>query len=825
MGDSELQGASYAVSWRVVAQNKMVADVLLLTGGVLAYQTLTYVVPDTLIESVRAGVGVLVPLQNRLALGLALGVHMSDAPTPHDLKPIAGVLSQPLLSDALLSLMRLMERTLFCSPAEAAQAVLPAGVRYRLRTVIELLEPLPALRSAAQRMTAAAIRKHGGRVSLNRLKRELAAGVWQPGLRGLREKGCIRATYALEPPPTRERPETLVELSAAPEALEAFFELQASRAPAQAALLMHLLEHPEGVFPRRALLQATGASLGSLRGLESRGLVRVVQAHAPPAPAAALPSPVLTPAQAHAVNALRTALEQGAYQSFLLFGVTGSGKTEVYLRAAAECLRMGRNVLVLVPEISLTAQLSQAFRERFGAGVALWHSQLSPSERYGQWLRIQQGDAPIVVGARSAIFAPLPSLGLIIVDEEHESSYKQSAAPVYHTRTLAEARARESNALLLLGSATPALETFYRAEQGALRRLELPERVGGASLPETQLIDQRGKPFQPISPALLEALQETLARGEQAILFLNRRGYAPLLLCRECGFTPMCTQCSVALVYHRGATPFLLCHHCGHREMAPATCPRCNGLELRPFGVGTQRIETTLQQLLPDARTARLDRDAFARRGQYLQILADFRSGALNVLIGTQMAARGLDFPRVTLVGVISADTGLYLPDFRASERVFQLLTQVIGRAGRRQQQGRALIQTYNPDHPAVQCALRQDYGAFYTQELETRREVGYPPFVRLVNLLCTDAQPQAAEEPLQRIADGLMGQSDGELLQVLGPAPAPLERLEGRYRYHLLLKFAPDAEPAALLTPVLNALSRDDRARVKVDVDPMQLL
>lgn len=803
----------------------MVAEILLLTGGALAYQTLSYTVPEALAGAVRAGAGALVPLQNRLALGLVLRVRPQDeTELPYDLKPIAGVLSQPLLSEPLLNLMRLMERTLLCSPAEAAQAVLPAGVRYRLRTVIELQEPLPPLRSVAQRMTAEAIRRHGGRVSMNRLKRELAAGIWQPGLRGLREKGCIRTSYELEPPPPPERPDTLVELTASPEALEAFFESHAARAPAQAALLMHLLEHPEGALPRNALLQATGVSLGSLRGLESRGLVRTIRANAPP-PTPTAPPPTLTPAQAHAVDALRKALEQGAYQPFLLFGVTGSGKTEVYLRAAAECLRTGRSVLVLVPEIALTAQLSQAFRERFGASVALWHSQLSPSERYGQWLRIQRGDAPIVVGARSAIFAPLPHLGLIIIDEEHESSYKQSTAPTYHARTLAEARARDSNAVLLLGSATPALETFYRAEQGLLRRLELPERVGGARLPETRLIDQRGKPFQPISPELLEALQQTLARGEQAILFLNRRGYAPLLLCRECGFTPMCPQCSVSLVYHRGATPFLLCHHCGHREHAPSTCPQCNGLEIRPFGVGTQRIEAALQQLLPEARTARLDRDAFARRGQYLQILADFRAGALDVLIGTQMAARGLDFPRVTLVGVISADTGLYLPDFRASERVFQLLTQVIGRAGRRQQQGLALIQTYNPDHPAVQCALRQDYRAFYAQELETRREVGYPPFVRLVNLLCTDANPHAAERPLQQIADALSGQLGDVLLQVLGPAPAPLERLEGQYRYHLLLKCSPDAEPAELLTPALNALPLADRARVKVDIDPMQLL
>jgi primosomal protein N' (replication factor Y) len=534
---------------------------------------------------------------------------------------------------------------------------------------------------------------------------------------------------------------------------------------------------------------------------------------------------MLTLAQQRAVDALRDALKQGRYQPFLLYGVTGSGKTEVYLRAAAECLRTGRGVLFLAPEIALTAQLTQAFRERFGASIAVLHSQLSPAERYAQWLRIKQGDAPIVIGARSAVFAPLPNVGLIIIDEEHETAYKQSTTPTYHARTLAEARAREANAILLLGSATPALETFHRAEMGRLRQLDLPERVGGATLPETQLIDLRGRPFQPISPELLDALRETLSAGNQAILFLNRRGFAPMLLCRECGYTPMCPSCSVSLVYHRGATPFLLCHHCGHRERPPTVCPQCGGLEVRPFGVGAQRVEATLRELLPDVRAARLDRDAFRRRGQYLQILSDFRAGALQVLIGTQMAARGLDFPRVTLVGVISADTGLYLPDFRASERVFQLLTQVIGRAGRREQRGRALIQTYNPDHPAVQCALRQDYEAFYVQELALRREAGYPPFVRLASIVSQHATAPAAEQPLQQLANALAPHIGGQLLQVLGPAPAPLERLQGQYRYHLLLKCAPDAEPAELLAPALATLTPDARARLRIDIDPMHLL
>ncbi|MFN3689762.1 MAG: primosomal protein N', partial [Fimbriimonadales bacterium] len=618
--------------------------------------------------------------------------------------------------------------------------------------------------------------------------------------------------------------EAFIELIATPDALDAFFASEARRAPAQTALLMHLLEHPEGRLPRSALLQATGVRAQALRALESRGLVRTERMHESPAVAPSAP-PALTPAQRHAVDTLTDALRRGAHRAFLLYGVTGSGKTEVYLRAAAECLRLGRGVLMLVPEIALTAQISQAFRERFGTSVAIWHSMLTPTERYAQWLRIQRGDAPVVIGARSAIFAPMPSVGLIIVDEEHETSYKQFHAPAYHARTLAEARAQDAQAVLLLGSATPALETFYRAEQGQLLRLDLPERVGRAQRPQTQLVDLRGKPFQPISPELYEALKETLARGEQAILFLNRRGFAPMLLCRECGYSPMCPNCSVALVYHRGTTPFMLCHHCGHRQTPPRVCPQCGGLEIRPFGVGTQRIEATLRQLLPEVRVARLDRDAFLQRGQYLQILSDFRAGNLQVLVGTQMAARGLDFPLVTLVGVISADTGLYLPDFRASERVFQLLTQVIGRAGRRDKPGRALLQTYNPEHPAVQCALNQDYESFYRQELAQRREVGYPPFVRLVNLLSVDASAPAAERPLQQLAATLESQIGDTLLQVLGPAPAPLARLENRYRYHLLLKFAPDREPATMLAPALEQLPPSDRARIKVDIDPMQLL
>ncbi|MEN3001733.1 MAG: primosomal protein N', partial [Armatimonadota bacterium] len=537
------------------------------------------------------------------------------------------------------------------------------------------------------------------------------------------------------------------------------------------------------------------------------------------------PVPSPTQAQQAAIRALHQAIEAGRYHAFLLYGVTGSGKTEVYLQAAAAALRAGRTVLFLVPEIALTAQLTAAFRERFGSAVAVLHSQLNPSERYAHWLRVRAGQTPIVVGARSAIFAPLRALGLIVLDEEHEPAYKQGQTPYYHARQLAEVRAREERAVLVLGSATPALETFYRAQQGELQLLRLPERIGGTPLPEVELIDMRTQPRLALSPLLLEAIRETTARGQQVILFLNRRGFAPMLLCRECGHVPMCEQCAVSLTYHVAGERVLRCHHCNARVAAPSLCPNCRGTQIAPYGIGTQRVEMTLKRLLPNLRVARLDRDVLNRRDLYLQLLQAFRAGELDVLIGTQMVARGLDFPRVMLVGVLNADTALHLPDFRAAERTFQLLMQVAGRAGRREQQGRTLIQTFNPDHHAIQFAAQHDYEGFYQHELEARREPLYPPFCRLVNLVARDANPERAFRVLRCMADALESIRDDTLLQVLGPAPTPLERVEGQYRYHLLLKFAPESEPAPLLHEALTALEPRNRATLQIDIDPISLM
>lgn len=801
----------------------IVAEVLVFAGGELENRLLSYAVPDSLAGQVQVGSGVMAPLRTREALGVVLNLTQAEESALASLKPIAAVLDQPLLRGSLLELVHQVQRTLLCSLADAVDLALPALTRAQLQVVLTLQEPVPPLRSRAQQCVVDALRAHGGSATLGQLKRRLASAILNTGLSGLRARGLVRTEYTLQPPPQPPAGDIWIELVHDPDALEQFFRESANRARAQSALLTRLLLHPEGKMPMRALLEETGVSAQSLRALESRGLVRRVRQSRAPSPAPATPPLTLTPYQKHALETLLPALREGRFRAFLLYGVTGSGKTEVYLRAATETLRMGRTVLFLVPEIALTVQLTQAFRERFGESVAVLHSQLSPSERYAQWLRARSGQAPIVVGARSAIFAPLENIGLIIVDEEHEASYKQSHAPTYHARELAYARAKAENAVLILGSATPSLESFYRAEQGTLRRIDLPERVGQIPLPEVEIVDLRGGRFCVLSEPLQDALQQTVSAGYQAILFLNRRGYAPFLLCRECGYVPMCPNCSVSLTYHRGEAWQLRCHHCNHTERPPALCPNCGGVRLAPFGVGTQRVEAFLRERMPEVRVARLDRDILSGRERFLETLRAFRAGELDVLIGTQMVARGLDFPRVMLVGVISADMGLHLPDFRASERTFQLLMQVAGRAGRRERQGRVLIQTYSPDHPAILCAQRHDYEGFYQHEIAFRREPLYPPFCRLVNMVATHPNPHRAESLLTALRARLM--PDSRLLQVLGPAPAPLERLEGHYRYHMLLKFDPETEPADYLAPLIAELPPRERSWLAIDIDPLSLM
>ncbi|PYQ18471.1 MAG: primosomal protein N', partial [Acidobacteria bacterium] len=515
------------------------------------------------------------------------------------------------------------------------------------------------------------------------------------------------------------------------------------------------------------------------------------------------------------------------FAPFLLHGITGSGKTEVYFRAAEAALARGKGALILVPEIALTPLLVRAANARFGRIVSVLHSELSAGERHDQWWRIREGDAPVVVGARSAVFAPLPEVGLLVVDEEHDGAYKQEDSPRYHARDVAVMRGRLEGAPVVLGSATPSVESHANAEKGKYKRLVLPCRIGRQGLPKVEVVDRRavlragGDPI--LSPVLREALAARLTRGEQSLLLLNRRGWATSLLCRECGAQASCPNCSVSLTLHQGGRT-ALCHYCGHEAPAAAVCVSCGGAYLRLSGFGTERVVEAVEAALPAARVARLDRDQAGRRGVVAKTLAAFEAGETDVLVGTQMIAKGHDFPRVTLVGVIDADVGLGFPDFRAAERTFQLLTQVAGRAGRGDVAGEVILQSHLPDHYALLFACAQDYPAFFEREMEFRRTMGYPPFTALLNLVIRAADPRKGATEAEALARALRESAPGRF-RLLGPAHAPLARLRGEHRFQILMKGSRPAMREAVREALVARYGPTRWPGIAVDVDPVSVM
>ncbi|MGE5833726.1 MAG: primosomal protein N', partial [Acidobacteriota bacterium] len=534
----------------------------------------------------------------------------------------------------------------------------------------------------------------------------------------------------------------------------------------------------------------------------------------------------LTAEQANAVARLEPRLAARAFHAAVLHGVTGSGKTEVYLRLARLALAQGRRVLMLVPEIALTPSVAARFRSAFGDRVAIQHSGLSPGERHDQWHRIRAGAIDVAVGTRSAVFAPLPDIGLIVVDEEHDSSYKQEEAPRYNGRDVAIVRAREAGAVVVLGSATPSMESYFNAINGRYERITLGHRVLDRPLADVQVINMREEmasegPEPVLSRALAQALQETHARREQAVVLLNRRGYAAAVFCRQCGNTAECPNCSISLTVHLQSRR-ARCHYCNYSMTVPRQCPRCAGPYLDHMGYGTERVEAEVAKVVPGARVARLDRDTARRRGTITALLSRFADGELDVLVGTQMIAKGHDFPRVTLVGVVSADVGLGLADFRAAERTFQLLTQVAGRAGRGDMPGIAIVQTLFPGHYSIRHVCRQDYGAFFEEELRYRQAMRYPPKVALINTIVRGATlleaMTTATDLARRVRTGPQG------LRVLGPAIAPLSRLRGEHRVQFFIK---GTNRRVMRQTLVGALDQVPEARRKVviDVDPLTVL
>ena len=606
--------------------------------------------------------------------------------------------------------------------------------------------------------------------------------------------------------------------------------------PKQRAALHRLAGFPDGLGVSR--LREDGVSAQTVARLRERGLVTVGvrrverDPFAPAGPEASGPANggvaerEPTAEQRAALDALAVLADERIFHVALLHGVTGSGKTEVYLRLARGVVAAGRRVLVLVPEIALTPAVAETFRRAFGDRVAIQHSGLSPGARHDQWHRIRRGDVDVVVGTRSAVFAPLGDVGLVVVDEEHDTSYKQEESPRYHARGVAIVRGQRAGALVVLGSATPSLETFHHARRGRYRCVAMTARVHQRPLPEVRVVDMRaemasGAGEGAVSRPLAEALRETLARREQALILLNRRGFAPAILCRQCGRTFGCPNCNVSLTLHRRAG-LVRCHYCNYSVARPSTCAHCAGPYLETVGFGTERIEAEVAERLPDAAVARLDRDAARRRGAGPSLLARFRAGDIDVLVGTQMIAKGHDFPNVTLVGVVSADVGLQVADFRAAEHTFQLLTQVAGRAGRGDRPGTAIVQSFHPEHYSIVHACRQAYGPFFDEEMRYRTTLHYPPVVSLVNAIVRGRSLEGAMRDAARVAGRL--RAAGSSFQVLGPAVAPISRLRGQHRAQIFLKGVNRRAMRAALRATLDE-NPDLGRRVTIDVDPVSLL
>jgi primosomal protein N' (replication factor Y) (superfamily II helicase) len=821
---------------------------------------LTYRVPPQLRGLVVPGQLVWAPLRRRQVQGVVLALRAHAEGTTRDLDGLgdAEALLTPLqlrLADwlsahyrvGLYDVLQLMLPPGSSQEAETTWRPSSAGLSVDLGSLPEreraILYYLRLNGESSEKALRAALR--GG----DELLRDAYASLLE---RGLTVRGS--ATSAPKARPRQVRTvRLLVTADALPQALAAL-----KRAPRQAAVVEYLAAIAVGAqtsLVLRQVLDATGASGEMLRELERRGYLAIEQHEVRRDPLAgddATPDrpPTLTAQQQAAFAAVREALDAGQHQVFLLHGVTGSGKTELYLRAIGRALRGGRQALVLVPEIALTAQLVRRFAARFPGQLAVLHSQLSLGERYDEWRRLRRGDARIAIGSRSAAFAPLPDLGLIIVDEEHEPSYKHDQSPRYQARDVALELARLADAPIVLGSATPAVESYERARSGVYRLLEMPERVGTAisvggvdvaqplPLPIVQLVDMRkelGRGNRSIfSAPLQEALADALERGEQALLFLNRRGAAAFVMCRDCGHVLGCPRCSSPLTVHLEEQPqraradgpaasaqpsLLVCHTCNYRELVPGHCPQCWSARIRHFGVGTQRVVEEVERLFPQARALRWDKDTASGKDGNKKLLDRFLRREADVMVGTQMIAKGLDIPGITVVGVVAADTGLRLPDFRASERTFQLLTQVAGRAGRRDTVGRVVIQSYSPDHYALRAAQEHDYHAFFAQELAFRRQLGYPPFARLVRFVISGPRDERLEREAKKLAAQvaeLAPQLNLGDWSLVGPAPCFFHRMRGRFRWHLLLR-------AERPVPLLDALG--PLPGWIVDVDPVSLL
>lgn len=826
----------------------MYARVVVDTGATSSIDSLTYEIPDGLAGQVEIGSCVLVPLGPRQAVGYIIGFE--DVPSVEKTREIIADLDSPVrLSEEMFRLAGWIAEQYICPLPRVVASMLPGVMHCRIQSKVQSLKskvestdssgflaldqqdsscfrtPLSRNFTPAQREILARI-ENGGDVTVDSLGDDKSSV--QRILRQLEKKGAVRRVWQLLPPSGRPRVLRGVKLV---DDCNIDDELIASLPDKQAKAFKVISEVGRDISIVE-LTQRYGLTVSPISSLRAKGLledVDIIFRRDPAFTKIEQKRVTLSDEQQNAVDRITSSIDSKSYQGHLLFGVTASGKTEVYLRCIEQALKMNRTALVLLPEIALTTQVMNIFKSRLGDQVAVLHSALSAGERCDEWVRISEGEAKVVLGARSAVFAPLSDLGLVVVDEEHESSYKQDTHPRYNGKEVAIQRAKEAGAALVLGSATPSIESFYLAEQGEYDLITMASRIENRPMPTVYIADlrreyARGKATI-FSEQLEQGIRDRLERGEQVILLQNRRAYSTFLICRDCGYVMRCPNCAVSLKYHSAAKK-LSCHHCGYERMAPDVCPKCESERIRKFGIGTERVEEETKNTFPEAHVLRMDRDTTTRKGAHASILGAFRRGEADILVGTQMIAKGLDFPNVTLVGVISADTSLNLPDFRASERTFQLISQVAGRSGRGKTPGEVVIQTLDPEQYAIERAVEHDYIGFYKQELEMRGELNYPPFASLVNIISRDEDEHTAENVLAEFSSRIkqLPMSMRKGIEILGPNPAVLSKLRGEYRWHLVMR-ASDRE--RMLDLLRDALDKNQslRKRLTVDVDPISML
>jgi primosomal protein N' (replication factor Y) len=805
-------------------------EVVEVAVGLPVFKTFHYRIPEKMIGFLQIGMRVLVPFKGRKVTGFSIDlVERPPKGVEEKLREVEDLLDEaPLIDPQMLRLCRWLSDYYLYPLGEVIKAGLPPGLQLKSELVLTLTQDgTESLRRGGLEPVQEKVFKEiarCGKVSLKKTLAHFPGEVARPQVFSWKRKGLLRIDAGIEGKEVKPKFEKVVRYDGG--------EPAQPISKKQAEILNWLKEKRDISYSELSKrFQSPSKAIQSLqaKGLLSLSRREVCRDFFSRSELKPYPKPELTPDQEAVLDKILEGIRSKRFSPFLIHGVTGSGKTEVYLRAIEEVLVKGQEAIVLVPEISLTPQLLSRFKDRFGENLALLHSRLGRGERYDQWRKVWREEVKIAMGARSAIFAPFKKVGIIIVDEEHDPSYKQEEKLKYHARDAAVVRAKQAEATLLLGSATPSLESFYNTEKGKFRLLNLPKRIEGKPLPRIEVVDAK-KERALLSERLRAALQKNIEGKKQSLLFLNRRGFANFILCPECGHTFKCPNCSVTLTYHLQDRS-LQCHYCDYRIQAPGDCPKCQGHRLQGMGIGTERLEQEIKLLFPEAEVGRMDRDTTTGRRSHLQILKGLESGRIDILVGTQMIVKGHDFPNVTFVGVVSADTSLHFPDFRSSERTFQLLTQVAGRAGRGEFFGEVVIQTFNPDHYSILRAKDHDYIGFYQEEIQFRKALEYPPFSRFINFRLvgnSEKRTRGMAEEMGRIGQSLLKKGYGKGVEILGPSTAPFTKIRGKFRWqmvakgkshHLLHQFAKE------LSSRMEGEVKGSGVNMDIDVDPVFIL